>query len=31
MDHVVRVSTEAYAGTAHADDFDIFHDGLSAW
>ena len=31
MDHVVRVSTEAYAGTVNADDFVLFHDGLSAW
>jgi hypothetical protein len=31
MDHVVRLSTDAYAGTARADDFAIFHDGLSAW
>mmetsp|Transcript_9144 Transcript_9144/g.20621 ORF Transcript_9144/g.20621 Transcript_9144/m.20621 type:complete len:210 (+) Transcript_9144:182-811(+) len=31
MDHVVQVSTEAYAGTAHAHDFVLFHDGLSAW
>ena len=31
MDHVVQVSTEAFAGTAHAHDFALFHDGLSAW
>jgi hypothetical protein len=31
MDHVVRESTAAYAGTNHAADFMIFHDGLSAW
>ena len=28
MDHVVRVSTETYAGTVNADDFALFHDGL---
>ena len=31
MDHVVQVSTEAHAGTAHAHDFVLFYDGLSAW
>jgi|AntAceMinimDraft_1070359.scaffolds.fasta_scaffold22423_1 hypothetical protein len=31
MDHVIDESTKAYAGTEHADDFFIFHDGLSAW
>jgi hypothetical protein len=31
MDHVFRVSTETYAGTVHADDIALFHDGLSAW
>jgi hypothetical protein len=31
MDHVVCESTAAYAGTNHAADFMIFHDGLSAW
>ena len=31
MDHVVQLSTEAYAGTAHAHDFALFNDGLSAW
>jgi hypothetical protein len=30
MDHVARVSTEAYADEAHADDFAIFHGGVSA-
>ena len=31
MDHVVAESTKAYAGTPRANDFRIFHDGLSAW
>ena len=31
MDHAIDVCTEAFAGTARADDFIIFHDGLSAW
>jgi hypothetical protein len=31
MDHVIDTSAAAYAGTAHADDFMIFHDGLSSW
>ena len=31
MDHVIDESTKAYAGTERADDFHIFHDGLSAW
>ena len=31
IDHVVAESTKAYAGTPHANDFSIFHDGLSAW
>jgi hypothetical protein len=30
MGHVVRVSTEAYADKAHADELAIFHDSLSA-
>ena len=31
MDHVIASNTAAFAGTAHALDFTIFHDGLSAW
>ena len=31
MDHVIASSTAAFAGTTHALDFTIFHDGLSAW
>jgi hypothetical protein len=31
MGHIVRVSTEAYAGAARADDIAIFHGDLSAW
>jgi hypothetical protein len=31
IDHVVAESTRAYAGTPRANDFSIFHDGLSAW
>jgi hypothetical protein len=31
MDHIARVSTTAYVGAAHAGDFAVFHDGLSAW
>ena len=31
MDHVTDTSAAAYAGTAHAGDFMIFHGGLSAW
>jgi len=30
MDHVVAESTKAYAGTPRANDFSIFHCGLSA-
>jgi hypothetical protein len=29
--HVITESTLVYAGTARADDFFIFHDGLTAW
>lgn len=31
MAHVIDESTSAFAGTSHASDFFIFHDGLSAW
>ena len=31
MDHVVRVSKAAYAGTPAYDRFLIYHDGLSQW
>jgi hypothetical protein len=31
MKHVVETSVEAYKGTTHEHDFQIFHDGLSAW
>ena len=29
--NVIASNTAAFAGTAHALDFTIFHDGLSAW
>ena len=31
IDHVVRISKEAYAGTTHENDFIIYHDALSQW
>ena len=31
MAHVIDESTNAFAGTSHASDFFIFHDGLLAW
>jgi hypothetical protein len=31
MDHVVAESIKTYAGTPRANDFRIFHGGLSAW
>ncbi|KAJ1419701.1 hypothetical protein B484DRAFT_400097, partial [Ochromonadaceae sp. CCMP2298] len=31
IDHVIAESTRMYAGSAHANDFIIFHDGLSQW
>jgi hypothetical protein len=31
MDHVVRESIKAMAGTVHENNFVLFHDGLSAW
>ena len=31
MDHAIAESTKIFAGTLRADDFLIFHDGLSQW
>jgi hypothetical protein len=31
IDHVVVESTRIYASSAHANDFILFHDGLSQW
>ena len=31
MDHVVNETAKAFEGSTHADDFIIFHDGLSLW
>jgi hypothetical protein len=31
IDHVISESTRLYAGSEHADTFQIFHDGLTAW
>jgi hypothetical protein len=31
IDHVISESTHLYAGSEHADTFQIFHDDLTAW